>query len=159
MKSVTHYPVQVLTAGFIVLLFFSLLLFWIRSLCETSLAEMMPMEAQGIDIRPSGLVPPELEDDPNVVHHSFVQAVLNHESIMHLGFFNYLTTRPPEGRHSNVYFIVSDKEYMYLDKKSGQIFYQDINSQIMPDKSAQLRRIQFYIGPEGISEIPNETLG
>ena len=159
MKSVTHSTVKVLAAGFIVLLFFSLLLFWIRDLCETSLAEMMPMEALGIDIRPSGLVPPELEDDPNVVHHSFVQAVLNHESIMHLGFFNYLTTRSPEGRRSIVYFIVSDKEYMYLDKKSGQIFYQDINSQIMPDQSAQLRRIQFYAGPEGISEMPNQTLG
>ncbi|MFC1633225.1 hypothetical protein ACFL5Z_00175 [Planctomycetota bacterium] len=159
MKSVTHSTAQVFAAGFIVLLFISLLLFWIRFLCETSLSERMPGEAQGVGIRPSGLVPSELEEDPNVVYHSFVGAELNHHSIMHIGVIGYLTTRFPEGRHSNVYFIKSDQEYTYLDKKSGQIVYRDIHSQIMPDKSAQLRLVHLYAGPEGISEIPNQTLG
>ena len=159
MKSVPHSIAQVLAVGFIVLLFMSLLLFWTRFLCETLLSERMPGEAQGIGIQPSGLVPPELEEDPNVVYPSFVGADLNHHSIMHMGVIDYLTTRFHEGRRSNIYFIKSDKEYMYLDKKSGQIVYRDIHSQIMPDKSAQLRLVPLYVGPEGISEIPNQTLG
>ena len=159
MKSVIHYRIQILTVGFIVLLFTSLLLFWIRNMCEISLIENMPQKAQSIFLQPSGLVTPELEDDPNVVQASSVEASLNYKTTISLGLSDYFIVRGPEGRRSNVYFIESDKESMYLDKKSGQILYQDINSQIMPDQSAQLRRIQFYAGPEGISERPNQTFG
>ena len=159
MKSVTHYRIQVLTTGFIVLLFFSLLLFCIRFLCEISLFEITPSDARTIGIQPSGLVPPELENDPNVVHHSFVGADLYRHSMMYLGFFDYVITRSPEGRRSNVYFIESDEKYMYLDKKSGQLLYRSIDSQTMPDRSVQLKRIQSYAGPEGISEMPNQTFG
>ncbi|MBN2316482.1 MAG: hypothetical protein JXM79_21320 [Sedimentisphaerales bacterium] len=159
MKSVIHYRIQVLTAGFIVLLFFSLPLFCLRFLCEISLLEIMPSDARSIVIQPSGLVPSELEDDPNVVHHSLVAADLYRHPMMHLGLFDYFTSRSPEGGRSNVYFIESDEAYMYLDKKSGQLLYRDIDSQTMPDKSKQLRRIQFYVGPEGISELPNQTFG
>lgn len=159
MKPVINYRIQVLTTGFIVLLFSSLLLFWIRFLCELSLLERIPLEARVIDIRPSKLVPPELEDDPNVVHHSIVEAILYRHPTRYLGFVNYLTAWFPEGDRSNVYFVDSDNEYMYLDKKTGQIIYQDFETQTMPDKSTIPKLVQLYAGPEGISEIPDQTFG
>lgn len=159
MKSVIHYPLKVLTAGFTVLLFLSIILFWIRFLCETWLLEIMPSEARTIDIRPSGLVPPELESDPNVVQPSIIEAVLYRHPERQIGFFNYLTTRFPKGNRSSIYFVDSDNEYMYLDKKTGQIIYQDYETQTMPDRSEQTKRFQFYAGPEGVSEMPDQTFG
>ncbi len=159
MTSVIHYRIQVLTAGFIVLLFFSLLLFCFRFLCEISLLEIMPFDARSIVIQPSGLLPPELEDDPNVIHPSFVAADLYRHPMMHLGSLDYFTSRSPEGRRSNVYSIESEDKYMYLDTKTGQIIYQGFETQTMPDRRVQFKRIQYYVGPEGISELPNQTLG
>ncbi|OHB75189.1 MAG: hypothetical protein A2Z25_03795 [Planctomycetes bacterium RBG_16_55_9] len=159
MKSVPHHPFTVFAAGFLVLLFSSLLFFWLRFLCELSLLERMPSEARAIKVQPSGLMPPELEEDPNVAHPSFVLAILYRNPERQLGFINSLTTRFPVGPRSKVYFIESDKEYMCFDKASGQIVYQHFERQTMPDNSPIPRLFQFYIGPEGISEIPNQILG
>jgi len=156
-----NYPVKVFATGFVVLTLLSIPLFWFRFACESSLAVRMPDDAKDILIGPSGLVPPELENDSNVVSHSRVFASMQPEEKgpLSLGIFDYFIRRFPGKSRSNVYFIESDTAWMYFDKKSGQIVYLYTEKQIMPDKTTREKMVQLYIGPEGVLETPDKTLG
>jgi len=156
-----NYPVKVFATGFVVLALLSIPLFWFRFACETSLAVRMSDDAKSVFIRPSGLVPPEFENDPNVVHHSIVSMSIHSEEkgLLSLGIFDYFIARLPGGRRSNVYFIDSDRDCMYFDKKSGQIVHLYTEKQTMPDKTTLRKEVQLYVGPEGVSETPDKTLG
>lgn len=158
---VLNYPVKVFATGFVVLALLSIPLFWFRFACETSLAVKMPDDAERVSIRPSGLVPPEFENDPNVTSHSIVSARMRSEEkgFLSLGIVDYFITRFPGERRSNVYFIDSDRDCMYFDKKSGQIVHLYTEKQIMPDKTALRKMVQLYVGPEGVSQTPGKTLG
>jgi len=154
-----NYPVKVFATGFIVLVLLSLPLFWIRFACEASLLEIMPRETRSVSISPSGLVPPELENDPNVVSLSSVHTGINTQVLLSLGGFDYFIARIQEGRRSNVYFFDSDEDCTYFDKKSGQIVHNYLDLQVMPDKTTRGKKVQLYIGPEGASENQDKTLG
>jgi len=156
-----NYPVKVFATGFVVLALLSIPLFWFRIACETSLAVRMPDDAKRVFIRPSGLVPPEFENDPNVTSRSIVSARIRFEEKgpLSLGIFDYFIRRFPGESRSNVYFFHSDRDCMYFDKKSGQIVHIYTEKQIMPDKTTREKMVQLYIGPEGISETPGKTLG
>jgi len=162
-----NYPVKVFATGFVVLTLLSISLFWFRYICQMSLSVKMPGDAKDIRIEPSGLVPPELENDPNVVSHSRVFASMQPEEKgpLSLGIFDYFITRFPGGRRSpgghrsNVYFFESDRDCMYFDKKSGQIVHLYTKKQTMLDITTSLKMIQLYVGPEGVSETQDKTLG
>jgi len=159
MKSVMNHPIKVLATGFIVLVFSSLPLSWIRFACETHIVGGMPEQARSIRIEPSGLVPAEIENDPNVVRHSCVSADIHIEAPLSVGgIVDYFLARYPEGRLSNVCFL-KDNEWMYFDKNSGLLIRQYSDIQDMPDKSARRKDVTVYIGPEGFAETPDKTLG
>jgi len=160
MKSLNNNPVKVFATGFTVLVLLSLPLFYIRIFCEASLLEGMLSEVKSVSITPSGLVPDEYEKDPNVIVHSQVSArVYNAGPPLSFGIFDYFRARIPGGCLSNVYFFYSDTSYMYFDKKSGLIVHSYHDSQVMPDKRRMNKWIQIYIGPEGIAETRDKTLG
>jgi hypothetical protein len=119
----------------------------------------MPGDARWIVILPSGLVPDEYENDPNVAIHSQVNTYMRFVSPLSLGIFDYFQARKPRGRRSNVYFYGSDRDYMYFDKKSGLIVHSYHDTQVMPDKRIMNKWVQIYIGPEGVSETPDKTIG
>jgi len=154
-----NYPVKVFATGFVVLVLLSLPLFWIRFICETSLFSRMSNEAKGVSIAPSLLVPDELEKDPNVFSPSRASASIHYQRPLSLGIFDYLIARVPGGHRSNVYFIDSDRDCMYFDRKSGRIVHKYLDIQVLPDKTARGKMVQLYIGPEGASENPDKTLG
>jgi hypothetical protein len=114
----------------------------------------MPDDAQSVFIRPSGLVPTEFENDPNVVYHSIVSANMHseEEGLQSLGIADYFMKRFPGGRRSSVYFFHSDRDCMYFDKKLGQLVHH-------PDITIRGKELELYIGPEGVSETANKTLG
>ncbi|NQT00907.1 MAG: hypothetical protein HQ580_02680 [Planctomycetes bacterium] len=159
MKHLINNPVKVFATGFIVLVLLSLPLFYIRITCEASLLEGMLREVKSVSISPSGLVPDEYENDPNVAIHSKASAHMRFASPKSLGIFDYFQARLPGGRLSNVYFFGSDEDCMYFDKKSGLIVHHYFDMQVMPDKRTTSKRVQIYIGPEGVSENPDKTLG
>jgi len=111
---VLNYPVKVFATGFVVLALLSIPLFWFRFACETSLAVQMSDDAKRVSIRPSGLVPPEFENDPNVTSRSIVSARMRFEEkgLLSLGIVDYFIARFPGGRCSNVYFFRSDRDCM-----------------------------------------------
>lgn len=159
MKSRISYPIRILATGLVVLTLLSIPLFWLRFVCETSLISRMPLGARHVNISPSGLVPPELEDDPNVVSHSKVYAVMNTEEPWFLGIFDYFEARVPGGRQSNIYcakFDGSDWTWIYFDERIGQISCRYKTTEILPDKTV---RLKIYVGPEGISETADKSLG
>jgi hypothetical protein len=162
MKLKISYPVRVFATGFVVLTLLSIPLFWSRFVCEISLAGRMPIDATWIDISPSGLVPPELEDDPNVVRHSHVVAQMNTEEPLFLGIIDYFKSRGPGGLQSNIYYAKFDDKdwvWIYFDEKIGQISCRYNTAEISSDKTAHPKEEQLYVGPEGISETADKSLG
>jgi hypothetical protein len=163
MRSRSKYPIQVLASGFLVLVFLSLSLFWTRWVCKSILAGIMPMDYRTVEITPSGLVPAEIESDPNVVRHSGVHAHIIHpEAPQILGIANYLSDKAPEGRHSRIYFLKSEganSTWIYFDERTGQINCRWLDAEKMPDGTVMRKMVHIYAGPEGISEIPDEDTG
>jgi len=151
-----NYPVKVFATGFVVLTLLSIPLFWFRFICQTSLSVKMPDDAKDIRIGPSGLVPPEFENDPNVTSRSIVSARMRSQPPLSLGIFDFFIARLPGGHRSNIYF--SNGNLMYFDKKSGQIVHLYTEKQTMPDKTTLRKEVQLYVGPEGVSETPDKTL-
>ncbi|MBN1805015.1 MAG: hypothetical protein JW837_07180 [Sedimentisphaerales bacterium] len=157
MKSVINYPVKVFATGFVVLVFTSLLLCYVRNICEASLLGLMPEDARTISKSPFKLVPERFENDPNVECHSIVSARIG--DAFSLGIFDYFQARIPGGRLSNIYYFVNEKDNMYFDRKSGLIvlnFHEEI---VMPDRRRAIRQAQRYVGPEGMSVAAGDGLG
>jgi hypothetical protein len=131
-----------------VLILLSLPLFWARWFCKSLLGDIIPMEYRTVDIITSKLVPSKTENDPNVLRHSMVHAHIIHpEAPQTLGIADYFDN---EGMHST---------WIYFDKSTGQINCRQPNPEEMPDGTLTKKEIQSFIGPEGVSEIPDNKLG
>jgi hypothetical protein len=163
MRSRSNYPIQVLAAGFLVLMFLSLSLFWASWLCKSFLAGIMPMDYRTVDITPSGLVPAEIESDQYVPGRSGVHAhIMDPGAPQTLGIANYLSSKAPEGRHSRIYYFSLEGEntaWIYFDERIGQMNCRWADAERMPDGTVKLKMVQIYAGPEGISETPDEDIG
>lgn len=155
MRALVNNLIKVVTTGFIVLTLLSLPLFWLHYMCEQKLgADILPYNAKKVRIEPSGLVPGEFENDPNV-EHSYIQAQC--ENIGTIGIINYFINETPKGHLSNIYFC--DWEVIYFDKSTGQLEYPYLFEQRKTDNSLNRKEFKFYIGPEGFSETPDKKLG
>ena len=163
MQSRLNYPVAVLVTGFLVLVFLSLALFWANWICRSSLADLMPLDNRTVDIVPLGLLPGERENDPNIAFHSAARAQIMHpEASATLGIWDYLSNRIFEGRNAHVWYLSlfdDDPGWMYFDKRTGQIYCHWMEQQKRPDGTSVQRAAQLYVGPEGVSDVPDKKLG
>jgi hypothetical protein len=163
MRPRSNYPVQVLAAGFLVLAFLSLSLFWARRLCKSNLANMLALDDRTVQIQPCGLVPPKQEHDPNVASQSSVYAhIIRPEPLQTLGIVNYFHSRMSNDRYCRVFYFHpadEDSSWMYFDKRTGQINCRWPDKEGMPDGSVMQKMVQSYVGPEGVSGTPDRKLG
>jgi len=159
MKLSTNYIVRVLATGFVVLILLSIPLFWARLLCNVGLYLWMPYEIKSAAIEPSGLLPDNLENDPNIERHSRVSAKMEIEPLLPIGIIEYFESTSPGQSRSCLILSSSEKDWAYFDNKSGQFVFRYVETKIMPDSDKLKREVQYYIGPEGISELPDKTLG
>jgi hypothetical protein len=164
MKPSRSYIVRVVTSGFIILLLLSIPLFWARLYCEIALRRLMPAQARSVRIEPSGLVPKEIENDPNVARHSFVLASFYPPGDPRiLGIGDYFMARAPRGHLSSLYYYAYEderhNEMLYFDKNIGLFVYHVTDGQRMPGKTTVLRKIYLYAGPNGVSQTPDKALG
>ncbi|UCC97167.1 MAG: hypothetical protein JSW66_15135 [Phycisphaerales bacterium] len=163
MRSRLNYPVHVLAAGFLVLVFLSLSLFWASWQCKSSLADIMPLDSRSVDISLTGLDLGPYIDDPNLAQPSTVHAHIIHpEAPQTLGIADYFSSRIPEGRHWRIWYPYPsgpDSTWVYLDERTGQIDCRWIDVERMPDGTRKQKLVQFYVGPEGVSEVPDKKLG
>lgn len=156
MKPLINNPVKYFITGFIVLLFMSLSLFWIRFTCEMLHYSFCHNSAH---IHPSGLVPTEIENDPNVTRHSIVSAHITPSEPVFLGVVDYFVSMFPGERHSSVYYLDRDNRWIYFDKKLGLLVCRYSLTKKTHNNRLTVEYIERYVGPEGISEMPNKPLG
>lgn len=169
MKRCKNNIINILAAGFSVLLLLSVLLFWVRWLPQTLFTESLRYQ-QSLGVSPSGLFPTEIENDPNVVTRSEITAQLGDvtpytlaiiqdiesvvENFRRYGalavYYSRLERRPNRGNtHSVIYF----------DKKLGLFVYCDILKEELAEKYRWTKKIHLYAGPNGISDKLNKPLG
>ncbi|MHC4214772.1 MAG: hypothetical protein ACYSWP_15525 [Planctomycetota bacterium] len=154
---------KAIAAGIVVLLILSIPLFWARYLTENTLRMKMLERASKTSIEPSGLVPRDIEYDPNLNRHSKFSINIEDDKHIGLGFSSYLQDRSPGGRLSDVinydYDNESKNQVLYYDKKIGQFIWQSTYPKKMPDGSIEIIYNYAYAGPEGVSQILDKEIG
>ena len=153
MKGPIRYGMSVVPTGFVVLVFYGVLLFWGRWLCETALQTGMPAEAQSVYVSPSGLSSADLENEPNADRPSIATGHNNDTILLQaLGILDYISSREPGGRCSDVFYYRGDEpSWMYFDRATGHIVRQTFlpdrcrgRSHDVPDRDL-LRRARRYV--------------
>lgn len=172
MKSSSKYIINIFAAGVLALVLLSILLFWARWLPQAVFCQYL--EEPVIGISPSGLIPPEIENDPNIIRHSsvFVRANWNdlELSLLSLGIFYDLgpgLKRLDHPEASSICYFGRNKEkkteniwnVIYFDEKLGLFVYCDIFPEMSGPKRRWTKKINLYAGPEGISKNADKTLG
>ncbi len=166
MKDLTYKLLKSFAASFVVLLLLSAALFWGRFYCDGYLYGRMAQEStyKGATISPSGILPAEIENDPNVVIASEFQAYIELDSVViatRLGIFDYFKQRMPEGRFMMSFFeyVNMGETVLHFDKNSGLIFYESVKVKDTDDNKIERQKIKLFAGPGGVSEKPAKELG
>jgi hypothetical protein len=159
MKKKKLYWIECIAAGFICLVLFCVPLFWVRYLSENILRVKQGFRNQsGIEIRPSGLMPESIENDPNVVYPSEIRGQMSMDFAL-TGFWYYYRDRMVEGRYSDIYKHSRSGYKIYFDVKGGLVNMTHNYKARLSDGTIEHRRMHLYAGPEGVSESPDTELG
>jgi hypothetical protein len=161
MNGSIRYGTRIMTTGFLVLVFYAILLFWGRWFCEVTLEARMPTEGRFVHVSPSGLLPAGLEGEPNADRPSVATGHNNDLVLLQaLGILNYLNSHEPGGRCSDVfYYQGNDKSWMYFDRASGYLVRQVSVRTGTEGEHASSLVVPRYAGPEGMSDTPRAGLG
>lgn len=153
MKTSVNYTTKVVTTGLVVLVFFAISTFCGRYLAEMFLVIRMPPEATSVRIEPSGLLPQAVEFDPNAERRSVAWASSNLEAWFGgLGLVDYVTSKSPGGRRSDVVYYEDERSWTYFDRTAEQMVFRRTDAQAK-------RLVTYYAGPEGISDAPDAGHG
>ena len=157
MKPSKGYFVKVIGAGFIVLVLFSLPLFWGKFVCHAFLLKLLPHE----DLRVSGILPSKIEDDPNIYGNSSAYASMYVNELQTLGIVDYIFKRLPGQNESYVYKLdlAVNTTSFYFDKQKGIFEFCNISAQDVPGKPLWKKEVISYIGPEGIAKTFDKNIG
>ncbi len=153
---------SVLATGFIVLTLLSIGLFFARLYCRIALTTLIFSDP--VRLEPSLLVPPEIENDPNVVIKSSAEAYFKRLGAFSLlGPVHYYISKSSTSGKSPVYDYCyfqdgGGYESTYFDRKTGLIHYRETYKTKYEGKTLP-RTAELYAGPNGISETPAESLG
>jgi len=172
--------INVIATGFIVLVLYSLVLFWGRFFFWAKLIDNMPEDSLRVIIRPSGLVPGEpapqqvepqnrsatLQPGPNEPNFRYSQVYAGRNKgiviVSAIGALWDITAKMYPFRDANerVYYWYGggdSKNYICLDNRAGLIIrhykYFEAN-----DVSAR-GETELFAGPNGISETASASLG
>jgi len=165
MKDLTYTLLKSFAAGFAALLLLSIALFWGRFYCDGYLYGRMAQESTcgSATISPSGILPAEIENDPNVAIGSAFSGYIHLDSVVittRSGIADYFEQRVPEGRLMMSFFEYVNKgeTVLYFDKNSGLIVYESVQVKKTDDNKTERKKIKLFAGPEGISEEPTKEL-
>ena len=157
---------NVLATGAIVLVLTLTGLFWARSLCRLSRANLTPPSVREVTICPSYLFSSENSQDANLVTPSAVTATASTETplVAGLGVAQYVLSRLPMGPlspDSHIYYWESepDEERIYYDPVMGQMVHAGTLTERKPDGTDAITYFTHYAGPEGVGLTPDEKLG
>jgi hypothetical protein len=168
--------INVIATGFIVLVLFSLVLFWARFICWKNLIDNIPSDSRSIIIRPTGLIPGELastqvkgfrrysasEPGPKEPNHHFSEVSCELEPgfvfLKAIGALKIVST--PYDMNEKIFYTYKDKDnYLCLDKHSGLIIKRRECKVKESNGEFITRSSNFFAGPEGVSLNAEPSLG
>jgi hypothetical protein len=171
------------TTGILVMVCLTILLCWGRYLCNGSLVTAMK---PSVKISPSGLLSPEIENDPNVQEQSEILASANlprpmqhcvicklldscnlmttgnfqvtHYLLQNSGIMKYFLSRK-RGEHTGYSIGLSGGRKTHLDVVEGQLVHRHKSTNRPSDRFTWQWDdvVTNYAGPEGVSSKPNNT--
>jgi hypothetical protein len=163
-KSSNKYILDNVVTGFFVLVILSVLLFWARFLVCHFFQSFTPNPLVGI--RPSHIIPPEIETDPNVVSSSFVNAYLHDTEALMLGISQILSPENQPDKSGLCSFDMGFDEkklyawYLnYFDRKLGLFVHCILSRKTPKGKTQWVKEVRLYAGPKGASSTPDKALG
>ncbi|UCD49711.1 MAG: hypothetical protein JSW27_19525 [Phycisphaerales bacterium] len=162
MTTSRNYCLKVLATGFMVLVFFTIVLFWGRYNCEAIAQIKMPREARYMWVSPSRLLPEAVENDPNADRPSIASGGFQDDVFGDiLGVFDYVKSKAPGGARTDVLQYEKDKTWMYFDRARGQLVFCVARLERRERDGRMVERITrpYYAGPEGIADTPSQDLG
>lgn len=176
MKSSAQYTTKVLTTGFVVLMIMSILMFWLLKIGQATFYEALVVGRTGrLDISPSGLLPAEVESEPNIVIQSNIKGFIG-DGVVY-GTLGLMQDMVAELRSSellwgpvqqlgiaNVYACLYDKmndsyQIIYFDKKLGVFVLCEIYYDVGSGNNGWAKHIQLYAGPNGTGSVGSDELG
>ena len=171
MRFRNNYIIKVLSIGLLTLITWSIILFAARQLTQRLLwISVIPKIQGNLHIQPSGLLP-DLDNEPNKVRLSQVNAYIGEDALLAAFTINDIKP-PPQWQYCynirRVEKIVKnvfggDKQItkfvgiIYFDNKRGLFAYIDFSNDIQSDQGDKYSVI--YAGPKGISDMPDKNLG
>lgn len=176
MKSSAKYTSKVLTTGFVVLLIMSILIFWLLKISQAAFYEELVVGRTGkMSISPSGVLPKEIELEPDVVKQSEITGHIGDGAVY--GTLGLLQDMAAEIRSSrelsgltrqfgtkSVYLASYDKtndvhRIIYFDKKLGLFVMCDIYYRVGSGENRWVKDIRLYAGPNGTGPKDATKLG
>jgi len=175
-----------IATGFTVLVLLAIPLYFGRNICDGLLMTKMEVNA---NVNPSGLLSPEIENDPNVLKHSMAS------SEVHLDYWRRCIVRHLFGKHwyklfhnftvgqyllentgiiqyfesleRGNRFAYSPSSYrppiylIHIDEKRGQFIYRRTKTDRWDDRFTWQWKevVEIYVGPKGMSGTPDSTIG
>ncbi len=170
----------VITTGFIVLVVYSVVLFFGRLNCYEKLIGDMPEDWRRVTICPSGLVPGEGEPKQTKDILTYAEAGISNDPNMKLSAFKYeMDNHYIQSESLGVirgyiwnkggwafsskdriyYYYSSENDYLMLDRRSGQIVTSYISTTRGPDGKDISKVKVYFAGPNGVSDKPSPSLG
>lgn len=167
-----------MATGFVVLVFFSLVLFVGRYYCLEALMVLMPHDWKEVTICPSGLLPDEgspnqtkyvltyakagLSIDPNTKL-SAVQSKLDYRFIirgaMGISLWDMMQRRRQFHTKGVFYYFCDKDNYLLLNERDGQIIYSYGYLSKGPDRENIAESKVYFAGPNGVSDKASASLG
>jgi hypothetical protein len=176
MKPSVKYLIKVVTTGFAVLLITSTLIFWLLKIGQAAFYEELVVGRTGkMSISPSGILPVEIESEPNVVKKSEIKGYIGDGAVYGtLGLMqdivaellsSELLLEPVQQLGTaNVYSVSHDKlndvyKLIYFDKKLGLFVMCEVYYSVSTGENGWTKDIQLYAGPNGTGSVSSDNLG
>lgn len=161
-----RYILNCLAVGMLSTTILALLGFWARWICVRTLSDLTRGRNQQVRLSPMGLLPDEVENDPNVVAQS--EALLTHRQaglppqavgLGALEYFHQLFAYGV-GRSDLLYWdSKSNGKRLHFDRRQGLFVYSAVEKQLSVERKNPDQRIWLYAGPEGMADAPDKALG
>ncbi len=176
MKPLGKYTTTVVTTGFLVLLIMSILIFWLLKTGQAAFYEELVVDRTGkMSISPSGVLPREIELEPNVVKQSEIRGYIGDGAVYGtLGLLQDVVTEIWSSKllarltqqfgTKSVYSALYDQtndmySIIYFDKKLGLFVMCDIYYRVGFGENRWVKDIRLCAGPNGTGPKSATNLG
>ena len=163
MNKQIKYIINIAGTGILVILLLSIIFFWADKLWDSAVLDNTKQHNYDVTISPSGLIANEqsIEKEYAAKNEKYLPsgtiAFMNHNCSWVLGWLRDMEEE--EAKLKNITLqVITDHGGTYYDESMGLF----INYNLVKSSEGQkrwIKKINFYIGPEGISDKPGEQLG